>query len=100
MPKTNLQYPAMVPNTSAQRLRDGIATHRIVNKLSAHIEDAEKHPMTTTQIQAARMLLDRVIAPLKAVEIVDTSHLRDITAIPTSELLDCIEGESQRKESA
>jgi hypothetical protein len=76
-------------------VRDKIDTTLIVRKLAGHIEGSQD--MTATQIQAARILLDRTVPVLKAVEITNSSEIKDITHLSAHQLLDFIDGESTRK---
>jgi len=48
-------------------VRDKIQTSQIVNRLNKHIL-ADEDIMTTSQVQAARVLLNKVIPDVKAVE--------------------------------
>lgn len=49
--------------------RERIDAAKLLKKLDDHADNAETTPMTTTQIQAARILLGKVIPDLKAVEL-------------------------------
>ena len=93
MPSNRLQTTASGrPATFGARTRERINTTRIVDKLEAHIDNNERTPMTQTQINAARILLDRTVPVLKQLEI-RADDIRDVREIPAHALLDIIEGE-------
>lgn len=66
----------------------------IVTKLQACVRGDEQ--MTATQLNAARILLNRTVPELKSLEIVQKSEDADIKTISASDLLDVIEGSSKR----
>jgi hypothetical protein len=66
----------------------------IVRALSSHVSGLEE--MSATQIQAARILLDRTVPVLRAIEVHSNQEVRDVKTISTADLLDCIEGEVKR----
>ena len=81
-----------------KRISDRIKVGRIVNKLIAHIEDAEKTPMLTTQINAARLLMNKVIPDVQAIkhEVTDVTNHQGLS---NQQLVGIIEGTFERLDS-
>jgi hypothetical protein len=81
--------------TYIARIRERIDSTMIVRKLCDHIDDAERTPMTMTQIASARLLLDRTLPVLKPLEIKqeDGATAKSIT---NERLFALIEGQSKR----
>ena len=82
------------PLAWGDRVRARIDSTAIVNKLQSHVDGTEE--MTQTQIQAARILLDRTLPVLKAKE-VSADDGGNIKTITNTQLLDYIEGSAERK---
>ena len=95
MPSRSLTTPGGRPAAFGNRLKERIDSTMIVKKLAGHVDGTED--MTQTQIQAARILLDRTVPVLKAVEVTNSSDIKDITHLSAHQLLDFIDGESTRK---
>jgi hypothetical protein len=91
---TRPQHAQMIPATYGNRVRDRIKTGKIINKLQGHVDGTEE--MTQTQIQAARILLDRTVPILKAREVSmgDDANIKTIT---NADLFRAIEGTCERK---
>jgi hypothetical protein len=53
-----------------QKTRDKIQASQIVNRLNKHIL-ADEDIMTVSQVNAARVLLNKILPDLKSVEVVD-----------------------------
>ena len=97
MPRQPLTDRDGMPRTRARRLSESIRAGMVIRKLCDHVEDAEAHPMTATQVAAARTLLNKVCPDLKAVEMSGSDgHGSDPYLIPASTLARIIEGESER----
>jgi hypothetical protein len=65
----------------------------IVDRLQKHVDG--KHEMTATQIQAARILLDRTVPVLKATEVnINANDIKDITHLQGAGLIQLLEGEA------
>ena len=82
------------PAAFGNRVRERIDTSMVLTKLGRHVTGDEE--MSATQIQAARILLDRTVPVLKAVEVQGNQEVRDVKTIRTADLLDAIEGEARR----
>ena len=82
------------PRAYGERQRARIDTTLILGKLAGHIVGDDE--MSATQIQAARILLDRTVPVLRAVEVQGNQEVRDVKTIRTADLLDAIEGEARR----
>ena len=82
------------PVAFGTRQRARIDSTIVLNRLAGHVSGTEE--MTATQIQAARILLDRTVPVLKAVEVQGNQEVRDVKTIRTADLLDAIEGEAKR----
>ena len=82
------------PAAFGQKVRDRIDTTVILRTLGNHVTGKEE--MSATQIQAARILLDRTVPVLRAVEVRTNQQVRDVREITTSELFDVIEGKAKR----
>jgi hypothetical protein len=83
--------------SSKQCIRERIQAGKIVGRLQNHVmADREKNPeliMTATQVNAARILLDRVCPALKAVEVTgEMAYNGDPASISTEYLLSIIAG--------
>jgi len=83
----------MRPVSFRRRTQDRINVTRIVNRLQSHI-DGELE-LTSTQIQAARILLNKVVPDVKALEIkqVDNSNAQ---VIGNDQLRAIIDGSAKR----
>jgi hypothetical protein len=92
--KQALTTPSGRPAAFGNRVRDRINSTKIVNKLQAHVDGSED--MTQTQIQAARILLDRTVPVLKAKEVNGGDDV-NIKTITNAQLFDALEGECERK---
>jgi hypothetical protein len=84
-----------------QQIQERIQAGKIVGRLQRHVlADPEKNPeliMTVSQVNAARILLNRVIPALKAVEVTgDMSYHGDPASIPTEYLFSIIAGVDSR----
>ena len=78
--------------TYKQRIQERIDTGMIVGRLHKHI--AGETEMSPTQIAAARILLNKTVPDMKALEIKgNINHTNDIKSIPNDNLLRIIEGE-------
>ena len=77
------------------RIRDRINVGMIVTKLQAHIENPDKTPMLATQLNASRILLNKLVPDVKALEIkrVDNTSAQ---SIPNEQLRAIINGTSKR----
>lgn len=62
-----------------ERTRERIQAVKLLDKLQAHALHAE--PMADSQITAARILLDRVMPVLKAVEHTGEAAIQKITVV-------------------
>ena len=82
------------PRAFGERQRARIDSSVILGKLANHVTGDDE--MSATQIQAARILLDRTVPVLKAVEVQGNQEVRDVKTIRTADLLDAIEGEARR----
>lgn len=83
----SLTTPSGRPAAWGTRVREKIDTTLLVDKLTAHVKgDIE---MTATQVNAARILLDRTVPVLKALE-VTTNQDTDIRTITNSDLIGVI----------
>lgn len=86
--------PSGRPAAFGTRVRERIDTSKIVKKLANHIEGTED--MTATQIQAARLLLDRTVPVLKALEVQPDGDA-NVKTITNDKLFKVIEGQAVRK---
>jgi hypothetical protein len=87
--------PSGRPAAWGTKVREKIDSTLVVRKLQAHVKGEED--MSATQIQAARILLNRTVPELKAIEIIQHSDsIRDVTHISAHDLLSVIEGTAQR----
>ena len=93
-PQHALTTPSGRPAAFGNRVRERIDTSMVLTKLGRHVTGDEE--MSATQIQAARILLDRTVPVLKAVEVQGNQEVRDVKTIRTADLLDAIEGEARR----
>ncbi len=59
--------------TAAQRQREKIQSGMIIRRLSDHVQG--KCEMSSTQIQAARILLNKTMPDIKALEIAHTGNI-------------------------
>ena len=87
-----------IPATYANRLRTRIKAAKILTKLQACVMGEVE--MTSQQVQAARILLNKVLpdaAPLERAE--KANLIKDVSGIDASYLLDVIEGELVNAES-
>lgn len=91
-PKTKM---VRIDRTRAERHRESIRAGLIIRRLQDHIEDGERHPMSATQIQAARILLAKVAPDLKAVEVAPAESARSPHSLTAAQLLAAIDGEAQ-----
>lgn len=62
-----------------QRVRDKIAAHHLTNRLQAHVMG--EIDLTATQVQAAKILLAKVVPDLKQVEHTGESAIQKITVV-------------------
>jgi len=85
---------AQMPATS--RLSTRIKAGMIVGRLQRHIEG--KLDMSSTQIQAARILLNKVLPDLRSVAVVPQGPAGDPRGIDAAYLLSIIEGHAERVE--
>ncbi len=69
--------------SATQRQRDKIRSGKIVERLLAHIQG--KVDMSSTQIQAARILLNKTMPDIKALEV---EHTGNINLTPVHRLTD------------
>lgn len=83
------------PAAFGTRVRERIDTTIIVKKLIGHVKGEEE--MTQTQINAARILLDRTVPVLKPLEVQPDSGQSAKTVTPL-QLVAAIEGEAERVE--
>jgi hypothetical protein len=79
--------------TWGQRTRQKIDAGTIVDKLQAHVNG--HYEMSQTQINAARILLDRTLPVIKPIEI-DTNQGGNAKTITNNQLIDFIEGTAER----
>ena len=94
MPKTQIE--PIHPNSRKAwglRVRERIDSGQIVNQLQRCVMGEEE--MTQTQINAARILLDRTLPTLKALE-VDQGDGGNAKVITNDQLLNVIEGQANR----
>jgi hypothetical protein len=88
--------PSGRPAAWGIKVRERIDSSMVVDRLEAHVRGhADDNPMTQTQINAARILLDRTVPVLKQIE-VRAEEVRDIREISAQDLLSIVEGESTR----
>jgi hypothetical protein len=87
-----LTTPSGRPAAWGTRVRERIDTSMIVKKLTGHINGEGE--MSQTQIQAARILLDRTVPVLKAIEVrhEDGGNAKTIS---DRQLLDIIDGQAR-----
>lgn len=83
------------PNSYHQRVQLRIDSTKVVNRLVRCATGEEE--MTANEIAAARILLNKTVPDLKPQEQDNLNEINDVTAIPTSRLLDVIEGKAERK---
>ena len=83
----------MRPRSFGVRVRQRIDSAQIIDRLHDHV--VGKCEMSNTQINAARILLNKTLPDLKVHE-VRSEDERDLKSIPLSKLMDIIEGDSQR----
>jgi hypothetical protein len=84
--------PAAFHNLISDRIKTGM----IVGKLEKHIEG--KHEMTATQVQAARILLDRTVPVLRAIEVQQNPNdIKDIRTISATDLIGIIESKQVKQ---
>ena len=81
--------------TYGQRARERIDSTVILKKLALHVQDAELHPLSQTQIAASKLLLDRTVPVIKPIEVKQEGD-RNAKTITNSELFLMIEGQSKR----
>lgn len=84
-----------IPATYGNKLRKRIQCSKLIGKLQRCALGQEE--MTSQQIQAAKVLINKVLPdaqPPKATDGVG-NELKDVTHIPTWQLLEYIEGESK-----
>ena len=62
-----------------ESIRDRIEVVKVIDKLQGHIEDPAKHPMLSSQIKAADILLKKCIPDLKAIEHTGDLGKRELT---------------------
>jgi len=83
-------------NSHNERLRQKIRTGMIVTRLGKHVKGEIE--MSSTQIQAARILLDRTLPPLKPFDTQALSNgIKDVSHLTPQFLLSVIEGQASRK---
>lgn len=82
------------PAAFGTRVRERIDSSRIVKRLQATALGEDE--MTSGELQAARILLDRTVPVLKALE-VNTGDDVNVKTITNAQLLDVIEGQAERK---
>lgn len=80
--------------TFGDRTRQRIDSTMIVERLSGHVKG--EHEMSNTQINAARILLNKTLPDLKVLE-VQARDDRDIRTIPLNDLMDIIEGDKPKR---
>ena len=83
------------PKAFGARVRLRIDTTKVIKRLQDCAEGKEE--MTANEIAAARLLMAKTLPDLKPVEEDNLNEINDVTAIPTSRLLDVIEGKAERK---
>lgn len=74
-----------------QRLSSSIKSGMIIRKLSDHVRCSDTTPMTSTQIQAARILLSKTCPDLKAIEVSVDDVSGDPHAISAAALMQVID---------
>ena len=80
-----------------ERVTERIKVGKIATKLQQHVMDADKTPMTQTQINAARILLNKCVPDLKALEIKDIHQSPDDpNGITNDRLRSIISGECSK----
>ena len=93
-----LTTPSGRPAAFGTRVRERIDTTRVVNMMHKHLfseDENERGCMTANDIQIARILLDRTVPVLKAIETAPETD-RDAKTVSNSDLLDFIEGQATR----
>jgi len=75
-----------------ERVADRIRVSMIVGKLQNHIDDPVKHPLLMTQIHASRLLLNKVVPDVKALDISTLPHIKDVNGISNDRLRTIING--------
>ena len=88
--------PSEPVRTLQERLSEKIQAGKIVAKLSGHVHDPDNHPLTQTQLNAARILLNKIIPDLRSIEVKPLQN-QSPESIATTDLLRIIDGESTRK---
>jgi len=98
----NTGYPIKLKNQALgslqNRTREKIKTTMIVAKLQDHIDG--KCEMSSTQIQAARILLDRTVPVLKSYDIqAVTPDLKDVSHLSPQFLMSIVAGMDEDKQA-
>jgi hypothetical protein len=93
MGKQRLTTPAGRPAAFGMRVRERIDTSMIINKLHRVVEGTEE--MTMVQLQSAKILLNKTVPDLKAMEVTQTGDI-DAKTVTNQQLIDVIEGQSKR----
>lgn len=91
---SHLPRERQTPMPASARLSTRIKAGMIVGRLQRHIEG--KLEMSSTQIQAARILLNKVLPDLRSVAVVPPGDHGDPRGIDAAYLLSIIEGHSER----
>ena len=90
------------PASFGQRVRERIDTTMVIDRLhgfvSCDTSDPENKPllMTAAQVNAARVLLNKTVPDLKAMEVTDSREVKDITHVSLNNMLDVIEGQAKQ----
>jgi hypothetical protein len=91
MPRQSTTLKDGRPATYRNRVSERIKTSMIVDRLQKCV--AGEITLTTAQVQAARILLDRVLPSLKAVEVPqECNGSKDIRSLSNAALLSFIDG--------
>jgi hypothetical protein len=94
--KSTMSHSNVSRGSYRQRLSDRIQTGKIVKRLQSFVFcDPETEPeklMTSTRIQVARILLNKVLPDLKAVEVaMEANYSNDLKSISNAHLLEFLE---------
>ena len=91
MPRQSITLKDGRPATYRNRVSDRIRASMVIDKLNKCV--AGEIALTTAQVQSARMLLDRVVPSLKAIELPqEYDGFTDIRNLGPAEMLAIIDG--------
>ena len=94
-----LPRASRAPMRPDERLSTRIKASMIVSRLQRFVDGEIE--MSAAQVNAARILLNKVLPDLKSLEVnLEPQNMRDIKSIPTSELLAIVEGKAQRLDTS